>query len=126
MEAKPGQKCACVDHSGQTERAAASDLYVGSSFFCCDLFADVSNMVCLVFDVFLSSGDFRCNTLLSLDLWFFACPRYTRVTPRVLCHPIRRHIRHYLRIEVIQHVFRLGVSKGCRSEKVPFGVCVAS
>lgn len=100
VEAEPGQKCASVDHSGQLERAAASDSTVWSSLLCCDLFPGAGNMVCLVFGLFLLSGDFRYNTLLSLDLWGFACPRYTRVTPRVSCRPVRRHITHHLPVEV--------------------------
>lgn len=100
VEAEPGQKCASVDHSGQLERAAASDSTVWSSLLCCDLFPGAGNMVCLVFGLFLLSGDFRCNTLLSLDLWGFACPRYTRVTPRVSCRPVRRYVSHHLSVKV--------------------------
>ena len=53
VEAEPGQKCAGVDHSGQLERAAASDSTVWSSLLRGDLFPGVGKMVCLVFGMFL-------------------------------------------------------------------------
>lgn len=53
VEAEPGQKLAGVDHSGQLERAAASDSTVGSSLLRGDLFPGAGKMVCLVFGMFL-------------------------------------------------------------------------